>query len=205
MEQRTINTIIFDLGGVLIDWNPRYLYRKLFDSEDEMEHFLAQITTSDWNEEQDAGRPLAEATDILVRQYPEQEALIRAFYGRWTEMLGGAIAETVDLLKELKDKGGQQIYALTNWSAETWPVAWERFEFLHWFEGVLVSGQEGMRKPHREIYELMEERFPLQLSTSLFIDDSLRNVEGARTVGLQGIHFTSAAALRQELQDLQLL
>lgn len=194
-----IQTIIFDLGGVLIDWNPRYLYRKLFESEAEMERFLAEVTTSDWNEEQDGGRSLAEATNLLIAQHPSQETMIRAFYDRWTEMLGGPISNTVDILTQLKEEENYPLFALTNWSAETWPIALEHFEFLHWFEGVLVSGQENMRKPNPRIYKLLEERFPLTLETSLFIDDNLRNVMAARELGLRTIHFQNPQQLREEL------
>lgn len=195
-----IQTIIFDLGGVLIDWDPRYMYRKLFDSESEMEHFLAQVTTPDWNEEQDAGRPLAEATALLVQQYPEQEDMIRAFYGRWTEMLGGPILGTLAILQQLHQEKRYNLFALTNWSAETWPIATGLYPFLGWFQGVLVSGQEKMRKPNPVFYRLLEERFPLKLASSLFIDDNLRNVEAARALGLRTIHFHSPAQLRTELK-----
>ncbi|HZX57319.1 MAG TPA: HAD family phosphatase, partial [Mucilaginibacter sp.] len=128
-----INTVIFDLGAVLIDWNPRYMYRTLFKDEAEMEKFLADITTPDWNEEQDAGRPLQEGTEILVQKFPEHEHHIRAFYGRWDEMLGEAFHDTVEIFRQLKESGKYKIYALTNWSAETFPVALDRFEFLSWF------------------------------------------------------------------------
>lgn len=200
-----IETIIFDLGGVLIDWDPRYLYQKLFDDAERMEYFLTHITNSDWNEQQDAGRSLAEATEALLMQHPQWEAHIRAFYGRWTEMLNGPIEPTLAIFKELKEQDQYSLFALTNWSAETWPIAWDRYDFLHWFEGILVSGQEMMRKPTPRIYQLMEERFPLQLSTSIFIDDNLRNVEAARREGLQSIHFTGARALREELVQLGLI
>ncbi|MEL7223066.1 MAG: HAD family phosphatase [Bacteroidota bacterium] len=201
-----IETIIFDLGGVLIDWNPRYLYRQLFATEAEMEDFLRHVTTSDWNEEQDAGRPIAEATSLLVQQHPDKEALIRAFYDRWTEMLGGPIQGTLDILTQLKREQQYDLFALTNWSAETWPIALERYGFLGWFQGVLVSGQEKMRKPTPEFYRLLETRFPLQLATSLFIDDNLRNVEAARALGLRSIHFTSPKQLITALKkhDIEL-
>ena len=200
-----IHTIIFDLGGVLIDWDPRYLYRKLFADKAEMEHFLATVTTSDWNEEQDAGRSLAEATEWLVARHPEQEELIRAFYGRWTEMLGGPIDGTVDILSQIRREQRFKLFALTNWSAETWPVALELYDFLHWFQGVLVSGQEKMRKPDPVFYRLLEERYPLKLETSLFIDDNLRNVEAARALGLRSIHFHTPEQLRKALQEFGVL
>jgi 2-haloacid dehalogenase len=200
-----ITTIIFDLGGVLIDWNPRYLYRKLLPGESEIDYFLENITTSDWNEAQDEGRSLAAGTEILVNQHPEYEQLIRAFYGRWPEMLGGPIAGTVALLAQLKEEKTYDLFALTNWSAETWPIALREYDFLSWFQGVLVSGEEKMRKPTPAFYQLLEERFPLQLSTSLFIDDNLRNVEAARRLGLRSIHFHSPEQLKEELLKLGIL
>lgn len=196
-----ITTIIFDLGGVLIDWNPSYLYRKLLSSEAEIDHFLSNIATSDWNEAQDAGRSLAEGTALLVEQHPEYEALIRAFYGRWPEMLGGPIIGTVEILTQLKQEAKYDLFALTNWSAETWPIALREYDFLSWFKGVLVSGEEKMRKPTPAFYLLLEERFPLQLATSLFIDDNLRNVEAARALGLRSIHFHSPEQLSEELRN----
>nr|WP_281169172.1 HAD family phosphatase [Lewinella cohaerens] len=195
---------MFDLGGVLIDWNPRYLYRKLLDSEAEIEHFLTHIATSDWNEAQDAGRSLEEGTTVLVDAHPEHEQLIRAFYGRWPEMLGGSIVGTVDILTQLKEEGKYDLFALTNWSSETWPIALKEYDFLSWFQGVLVSGEEKMRKPASAFYQLLEERFPLKLSTSLFIDDNLRNVEAARALGLRSIHFQSPEQLRGELIKLEI-
>lgn len=196
-----IDTIIFDLGGVLIDWNPRYLYRKIFDDEAKMEDFLANITTHDWNELQDGGRPLAEATEILVTEHPEWEAEIRAFYGRWEEMLGGPIYGTVELLETLKNSGRYRMLALTNWSAETFPVAKERYDFLGWFEGILVSGEEMLKKPDVRIYQLMIERYQIDPYKTLFIDDSERNLKGASRVGLNTIHFKSPMQLRERLAD----
>lgn len=200
-----MSTIIFDLGGVLIDWNPRYLYRKLLDSEAEIEAFLSEVTTGDWNEEQDAGRSLAAGTQLLVEQFPDKKDLIEAFYGRWEEMLGGAIEGTVAILEQIRQAGHHHLYALTNWSAETWPIALDQFEFLHWFEGILVSGQEGIRKPDPAIYQLLRERFELDFSDSVFIDDNLRNVLAARKVGLDSIHFQSPELLRAALEKRGIL
>ena len=137
----------FDLGAVLIDWNPRYLYRQLFESEEGMEHFLEKVYTPAWNEEQDGGREIRVAEALLIDQFQEYKAEILAFYGRWTEMLGGDIGGTVTILEDLKSRGQHGLYALTNWSAETWPKAVEQFDFLKWFDGILVSGQEKMRNP----------------------------------------------------------
>jgi 2-haloacid dehalogenase len=200
-----INTIIFDLGAVLIDWNPHYMYRTIFSDEEEMKNFLAMVTTSDWNEEQDAGRSLAEGTEILVSQFPEHEANIRAFYTRWDEMLGDAFWDTVEILKELKDSGKYKIYALTNWSAETFPKALAKFEFLSWFEGIVVSGAEKMRKPTPAFYQILLDRHEINAEESLFIDDNYRNVVAAEKLGIQSIHFTNAEALRAELIATKIL
>ena len=200
-----INTIIFDLGAVLVDWNPHYLYRNLFADEQEMKDFLANITTPDWNEEQDAGRSLQEATDLLVQQHPHHEANIRAFYGRWEEMLGDAIDGSVALFKQLKESGNYKIYALTNWSAETFPVALQRYDFLQWFDGIVVSGTEKMRKPNPAFYQLLLDRYHVKASEALFIDDNLRNVLAAQKMGISSIHFSSAQKLRSELEDLNII
>lgn len=196
-----INTIIFDLGGVLIDWNPDYLYKKIFNEEADIRHFYANICTSDWNEEQDGGRSLQAATDTLVEQYPEHEENIRAYYGRWQEMLKGPIHETVDLLKKIKDGGKYKLYALTNWSGETFPIALERFDFLHWFDGIVVSGIEKNRKPFPEFYRLLLDRYSVKPENALFIDDNLRNVEAARKMGIESIRFTSADELKADLKQ----
>ena len=143
----TPKAIIFDLGNVLIDWNPAYVFDKLIEDEDRRKHFFANICTSAWNEEQDAGRSIAEATQMLVEKHPDWKEYIEAYYGRWTEMLGGPIEGSVDLFRQLKETGRYKFYALTNWSAELFPIALERYDFLHWFDGRVVSGEEKMRKP----------------------------------------------------------
>ena len=195
-----INTIIFDLGGVLIDWNPKHLYRKLFVSEIAVNYFLDHITTHEWNEQQDAGRPLKEATDLLVSEYPEYTPEINAFYGRWEEeMLGDAVHGTVDVLKYYVDNPDFRVIALTNWSAETFPIAQAKFPFLGWFEDILVSGAEKLKKPDPAIYKLMIERFKIDPERSIFIDDSQRNVDGAESVGIKSIHFTDPSSLKSSL------
>lgn len=200
-----INTIIFDLGAVLIDWNPHYMYRTLFSNEQEMKEFLANICTSDWNEEQDAGRPLKEGTDLLVAQYPEHEANIKAFYGRWIEMLGEPLHGTVEIFKQLKDSGKYKIYALTNWSAETFPMALERFDFLGWFDGIVVSGTEKIRKPTPAFYQVLLDRYNVDAGEALFIDDNYRNILAAEEMGIKSIHFKSSEALEEELKRLEVL
>ncbi len=205
MERIDINTLVFDLGGVLIDWNPDYLYTKLIPDEQERKWFLTTVCTPDWNEEQDAGRSLAEATEHLVAKYPGHEASIRAYYDRWTEMLGGPIHETVEIFRELKSRGQLKLYALTNWSAETFPVALEMYEFLHWFDGRLVSGAERIRKPSPEIYQLLINRFGIDPKKAIYVDDNIRNVLPARELGFIGIHFRTPELFRDELKGLGLL
>jgi 2-haloacid dehalogenase len=200
-----INTIIFDLGAVLIDWNPHYMYRTIFSDEEEMKHFLANVASSDWNEEQDAGRSLSDGTELLVQQFPEHEANIRAFYSRWEEMLGDAFWDTVEIFKELKESHKYKIYALTNWSAETFPVALSKFDFLNWFDGIVVSGAEKMRKPTPEFYHILLDRYQVKPEEALFIDDNYRNILAAEKLGIKSIHFTSAEKLKEELQELELL
>lgn len=200
----SINTIIFDLGGVLIDWNPRYVYRSIFKTEEEIDWFFENICTNDWNEEQDGGKLLNQATEELVARHPDWENQIRAYYGRWEEMLGGVIQETVDILEKLKQNKNLKIYALTNWSAETFPVALERFEFLQWFDGIVVSGVEKTRKPFPEFYRRLIDRYGINPSESVFIDDNLRNVEGAETLGVKGIHFKNPEQLKHSLEILGL-
>lgn len=201
-----IDTIIFDLGGVLIDWNPKYLYRKLFRTELAVDHFLDNITTHDWNEQQDAGRSLELATKILVEKHPHYQPEIEAFYGRWEEeMLGGPIQGSVDILKKFIDHAEFRVFALTNWSAETFPFAQQKFDFLQWFEGILVSGEEKMKKPDEKIYHLLLERFNIIPERSLFIDDSLRNVQGARNMGINAIQFKDAKELEKTLNTMSLL
>ncbi len=201
MALNSIETIIFDLGGVLIDWNPRYLYRKIFD-EEEMEYFLTEICTPHWNEQQDAGRPWQEAIDLLVAQYPDYEEAIVAYSERWPEMLGGVVEGSVELLTHFYNNQDYRLYALTNWSAETWPTAIQEFPFLDYFEGILVSGEEMMKKPDPRIYNLILDRYDIDREKAVFIDDSLTNVEGSKAVGLPAIHFQSPEQLRQNLQEL---
>lgn len=200
-----INTIIFDLGAVLIDWNPHYMYRTIFNDEEEMKDFLSNVCTPDWNEEQDAGRSLRDGTEFLLKQFPEHEQHIRAFYDRWDEMLGDAFWDTVEIFKELKDSGKYKIYALTNWSAETFPKAQRKFDFLAWFDGIVVSGEEKMRKPAPAFYKILLDRHKVDPATALFIDDNYRNIVAAEKIGITSIHFTSAKLLRAKLEELAIL
>jgi 2-haloacid dehalogenase len=200
-----INTIIFDLGGVLIDWNPNYVFNDdYFDTTETREYFFEKVCTSDWNENQDAGYPIARATAERIALFPEWEKEIKDFYGRWEEMLGDAIHETVDVFKQLKQNPSLKFYALTNWSAETFPVALQRFEFLHWFDGRVVSGEEKMRKPFPEFYQLLLNRYNVKPEEALFIDDNLRNVKAGEALGIKCIHYKNAIELETQLKKFQL-
>lgn len=200
-----IKNIIFDLGGVLIDWNPEYMYKKIIPDDIERKEFLATICTMSWNEEQDGGRSIKEANDILLSLYPEKSDHILAFYQRWEEMLNGPIEGTVEVLRQLKSNNKHRIYALTNWSAETFPRALELFDFLHWFDGRIVSGEEKTRKPFQEIYELTLSRFGIDASETVFIDDNLRNIKAAEACGIHCIHFQSPDLLINELKKLDII
>lgn len=201
----TIDTVIFDLGGVLIDWNPEYVFREVFEDHTEMRYFLTEVCSPEWNEQQDAGRTLQEATEILVAQFPDYEHQIRTYYNRWQDMLGGAISNSVEILRGLHQKQTHRLYALTNWSHETFPVALELFDFLHLFEGILVSGEEKLLKPDRRIYELLMSRYGIDGRRALFIDDNPKNVKGAQEAGLNAIRFESPEQLALELKNFKIL
>jgi 2-haloacid dehalogenase len=199
-----IDAVVFDLGGVLIDWDPRRLYRKLLADEAAVEEFLATVCTPEWNAEQDRGRPFAEGVAELVERHPAHAAAIAAYHERWTEMLGGEVPGTVAVLAELR-AARVPLYALSNWSAETFRLTRGRFPFLEWFDGLVVSGEEKVAKPDRRIFELLLERFGLVPASTLFVDDSPANVAAARDLGLDAVLFRDADALRRELAARGLL
>jgi 2-haloacid dehalogenase len=198
------NTVVFDLGNVLVRWNPRLLYERLITDADELERFFDTVITHDWIREQDAGRTFDEGIAILAAQFPHYHSEIRAFWERWGEMVPGAIEETVEILAELKERE-TPLYALTNWSHETFPIARPRFPFFEWFDGIVVSGEIGLIKPDARIYHHLLERFGLAAEDCVFIDDSAANVAGAEAVGITGLHFQSPEKLRRELGELRLL
>ena len=200
----SITTVVFDLGGVLIDWDPRHLYRQMFSDPEEMEIFLRDVVSPDWNAEQDSGRTWAEATALLLEQHPEQEPMITAYVERWDEMLAGPFEGTVAVLSDARD-AGLRVYALTNWSAETFPRARTLFPFLEWFEGIVVSGDEGIRKPDPEIWRRLISRYAIDPTTTVYIDDVPRNVEVATDLGFQAIRFETAEQLRARLVELRVL
>jgi 2-haloacid dehalogenase len=190
-----IEAVVFDIGGVLLDWNPRYLYRKLFDDEQEMERFLGEVCTLEWHDAHDRGMPFEPSCAELAAIHPVYAEQIHAWGTRSEEMIGGVIGDSVELLAELKE-AGVPCYALTNMEVETYPKRAERFPFLRSFDGAVVSGFEGIAKPDPEIFNLLLERFSLKPETTLLIDDSARNVSAARRVGMQAVEFHSVSELR---------
>jgi 2-haloacid dehalogenase len=192
-----IKNIIFDFGGVLIDWNPRYFYKNVFNDEAEMEYFLSEVCNPQWNMKMDAGLTFAEATQEVLEQHPKYSHYIEMYLKNWEIMIGGEIAENTRLLKPLKAK--YRLFGLTNWSAEAFPVVFERYDFFKNFEGIVVSGTEKMVKPDKAIYELLLKRYGLKADESLFIDDGLRNVEAAKELGFLTIHVNGDHNLEEQL------
>ena len=197
-ESSSPRAVIFDLGGVLIDWDPRHLYRKMFDDTEEMERFLAEICTTDWNLQMDRGLPFEEGVAALSRQHPEMTPYIEAFWTRWPEMIAGAITGTVAILEALHAKR-TPLYALSNWSAQTWPYAKDRFAFLELFDGLVISGFEGTMKPEPAIFDIVKDRYTIDPADAVFIDDRAENIAVAETLGFGGILFTGPAALSDAL------
>ena len=196
------NTIVFDLGAVLIDWNPRYLYRQLIHDEKEMERFLTEVCDHDWNVQQDAGRLFSDGVSERIKKFPQHAELIRAYQDRWVEMVAGPIGESVDILKELHAQAKCRLLALTNWSNETFPYALKTFDFLQLFEGIVVSGDEKLIKPDPRIYQILIERYGVEPSRAVFIDDSEKNVRAAENLGFHALHFISAEKLRRDLDPI---
>ena len=197
-----IKNIIFDFGGVLIDWNPRYLYRNVFQDEAEMEYFLKDVCSTEWNIKQDAGRSLNEATEELVKEIPQYEKEIRNYYSDWVKMVGGAIEENATLIKDLKDK--YRLFGLTNWSAETFPIVFDQYPFFKELEGIVVSGTEKIIKPDARIYQLLLTRYGLTANESLFIDDNQENINAANRLGFNTIPLLKGVNLKDELERLGL-
>lgn len=194
-------TVVFDVGNVLLRWDPRHLYRRLIPDQERMAWFMQNVCTSAWNLEQDRGRPWADAVKLLVAQHPEWEREIRAFDEDWHETVAGVIEDSVAILAELKGKG-EKVYAITNYSREKWAESLIRFPFLGTFDGVIVSAHERLIKPDPAIYHTLCERYGLNAGDCIFVDDSEKNVKGARAVGMQAVHFVEPIDLRAELRGL---
>ena len=179
--------IIFDFGGVLLDWDPRYLYRDYFHDDAKMEKFLAEICTGEWNAQMDAGKPFAEAVKELSQEHPEWKTEIELYHSGWEKMLKGELEDGVSLFKKIKADPRFTTYGLTNWSAETFPYAFRHHRFLDDFEGIVVSGEEEMKKPDKRIYYTLLERYHLKPETCIFIDDNQSNIDMANKIGIAGI------------------
>jgi 2-haloacid dehalogenase len=198
-----IKNIIFDFGGVLVDWNPRYLYKDLFEDKSQMEYFLVNVCNESWNQQQDAGRSIAEGNAILQKQFPEYKEMIQLFYEKHDVMLKSEIAENVNLLYRLKEK--YRVFGLTNWSGETFPIALKKFPFFKEFEGIVVSGDEKIIKPDKELFYILLDRYKLKAMDSVFIDDNIKNIESAKDIGFHTIHFSNGVNLADEFNKMNVL
>ncbi|MGF6370205.1 2-haloacid dehalogenase [Paraburkholderia sp. RAU6.4a] len=203
-----IKAVVFDFGGVLIDWSPEYLYRELIPDEVERRWFLAHVCSMDWVIRQDGGQPIVEATDELIARFPDHEPLIRAFYERWHQMVAGVLDDGIALMEKL-EAAEVPLFGLTNWSAETFPYAWEHYPVLRRFRDVVVSGRVKLVKPDPVIFAEMRRRIELQMpgvepAELVFIDDNAKNAEAAKALGWHGVHHTSAAQTEAKLRELGL-
>ena len=197
-----IKNIIFDFGGVVMDWNPRYFFKDYFKDDEKMEFFLKNIAVDEWNAEQDRGRTLAEGTEIQVAKFPEWEKEIRAYYDNWSIMLRSEIPKNVEVLRKLA-KTQYQLFGLTNWSHETFPYALENYDFFELFDGkIVVSGEEKLIKPNPEIWKVLLDRYAIKAEESVFIDDNFKNIEVAKSLGFLTIHITENTDLDDELSKI---
>jgi 2-haloacid dehalogenase len=201
----SFDAVVFDLGGVLIDWNPRHLYRKIFKDADEAEKFLKEVCTQEWNELHDAGADYEDTIPALVERYPHFKSQIWAYHQRWSEMLGEPIVGTVEILKRLHKQSKYRLIALTNCPADKYTHEIEKYPFLSLFDGVIVSGQVKMKKPDPRIFDLLISQFALNPQKTIFIDDSLKNIEVAKSLRIDGIHFKQSDGLNIELKQRQIL
>jgi 2-haloacid dehalogenase len=191
--------VVFDLGGVLIDWNPRHLYRQLFADPGEMEDFLARICTDDWHRAHDLGEDITASCERLAALHPGYRDAIMAWASRGEEMAAGQFDRTVDVLSSVK-AAGIPCYALSNMEPDTFAIRCARFEFMTWFDGHVISGLEGVAKPDRRIFEILLERYALIPEATVFVDDIQPNVDAARALGINAVRFTGAGALRDDLR-----
>jgi len=199
-----IQAILFDFGNVLLEWNPRRVYRRYFPDEEAMEQFLHEVNFMEWNAQLDKGRSFSEGVAVLSRQFPHHSDLIQAYHDNWEESIGDYLEGTVAIMKRLK-QAGYALYGLSNWSAETFPIVRDRYDFFRLLDDIVISGEVGSIKPEPDIFKIMLERIGKPAQQCLFIDDSLANIEQARRMGFGTIHFQSPEKLEKDLYKLQLL
>ena len=197
----SIKNVVFDYGGVLVDWNPRYLYDRYFNDQVKSQWFLDNICLYSWNLQMDGGKPFAEGVAELQAQYPEWSEAIAIYHSRWEEMMAGEIDGTAEVLRRLK-RAGYGIYGLTNWSAETFPIIRDKYSVFKEFDGMVVSGEEHLLKPDPAIYRCLLARYSLEAAESIFVDDNADNVSGAKSVGMQAVRFNTAQQLERDLREI---
>ncbi len=200
-DDMSIKNVVFDYGGVLVDWNPRYLYDRYFNDQVKSQWFLDNICLYSWNLQMDGGKPFAEGVAELQAQYPEWSEAIAIYHSRWEEMMAGEIDGTAEVLRRLK-RAGYGIYGLTNWSAETFPIIRDKYSVFKEFDGMVVSGEEHLLKPDPAIYRCLLERYSLAAAESIFVDDNADNVSGAKSVGMQAVRFSTAQQLERDLREI---
>jgi 2-haloacid dehalogenase len=205
MKKNVIDTVIFDLGNVLIDWNPRYLYRKIFTDENRMEAFLQDVCNMKWNELLDLGCDGSECVQELASLYPHHASEISAYWERWSEMVAGDIPGTVEIFRDLKSLNKHKLLALSNWSHEKFAITRPRFEFLSWFDGIVLSGEEKIVKPDPRLYRILLERHDVSPSRAVFIDDVQKNLDAASGLGIHTVLFTNPSEVRRRLTDMGVL
>jgi len=198
-DSAVISAVVFDVGGVLVDWDPRYLYRSMIPDEAQMELFLAEVCTTQWHAQHDLGVSYQDTIPVLVQAHPEWADEIRAWSERFLEMYGGIFDGTVALLEDLHRRQ-VRLVASTNWGAESWALAKARYEFLGWFDGALVSGEVGIAKPDPAFFDLLVQTFGLDPPSTLYIEDNLTNLGAAAERGFVTHPFVSPAALADELR-----
>ena len=201
----SIKAIIFDFGNVLLEWDPRNVYQRYFPNDPEgMEHFLKEVNFMDWNLQQDKGRPFAEGITVLSQQFPHHSDLIQAYHDHWIDSVGESLTGTVEILRQLK-QAGYPLYGLSNWSAETFPYAREKYDFFDLFDDMVISGEVGHVKPDPEIFHILLDKIGKPAQECLLIDDSLPNIHQAENMGFAVVHFQSPEQLAATLQDLKIL
>ncbi len=197
-------TIVFDLGGVMIEWDRRALFKKLFNDVNELDYFLTEVCSMEWNSQLDHGMSFEKVVEERILEFPGYAPQIQAYFERWEEMIPGSIPGAVKILKELKD-AGYPLAVLSNWSAETFPKVWDRFEFLGWFNPIVISGEVGLIKPGSEIFQYLLNKINKDAANCIFIDDTLPNIQMAEELGFEAILYSSPMELRTRLEQLNIL